>query len=242
MAAKFRQIQKFAETLTHLLSTASLRDRPALRVADMGAGKGYLTFTAAALLGVEAHVTGVEQRQDLVDTCNRVARDHAITSVEFRCGDINSAAADLGGLDVLIALHACDTATDDALAAGIRAGASLLVVSPCCQKELRPQLTAPAVLAPALRHGIFQERHAEFVTDALRALLLEVVGFETKVFEFVSTEHTARNLMLAAWRSTESSHAPQAAALRRAQAFAAFYGITEHALARHLGLPLVAAV
>ena len=240
MAPKFRQIQKFAETLTHLLNTAGLRDRPALRVADMGAGKGYLTFTTAALLGVEARVVGIERRQDLVDTCNRVARAHGLGSIEFRAGDINNAATDLGRLDVLIALHACDTATDDALAAGLNAGAALLVVSPCCQKELRPQLTAPAVLAPALRHGIFQERHAEFVTDALRALLLEVVGFETKVFEFVSTEHTARNLMLAAWRSPEASHAPQPAALRRAQAFAAFYGITDHALARHLGLPLVA--
>ncbi len=240
MAPKFRQIQKFAETLTHLLAGAGLADQPGLRLADMGAGKGYLTFATAALLGPESRVVGVERRADLVETCNRVARDHDLPQLTFRAGDIATTAADLGPLDILIALHACDTATDDALAAGIQAGSTLLVVSPCCQKELRPQLTAPPVLAPALRHGIFQERHTEFVTDALRALLLEAAGFETKVFEFVSTEHTARNLMLAAWRpaDTPRSTAPVPAALRRAQAFAAFYGITSHALARHLDLPL----
>ncbi len=238
MAPKHRQIQKFAETLNHLRASAGLAERTDLRVADMGAGKGYLTFAAAALLGPSSAVTGVERRADLVETCNRVAQTHDLAQLSFRAGDIDPTAADLGPLDILIALHACDTATDDALAAGIQSGATLLVVSPCCQKELRPQLTAPAVLAPALRHGIFQERHTEFVTDALRALLLEAVGFETKVFEFVSTEHTARNLMLAAWRAPETSRVPQPAALKRAQAFAAFYGITDHALARHLDLPL----
>src|SRR6185295_4773636 len=88
-----------------------------------------------------------------------------------------------------------------ALAKGIAAGAKLLVVAPCCQKELRAQLAAPPVLADALRHGIFQERQAEFVTDALRAQLLEWAGHRTKVFEFISTEHTAKNLMIAAMKS-----------------------------------------
>ena len=142
----------------------------------MGSGKGYLTFATAALLGNSAQVTGIERRLDLVDTCNTIAQKHQLPQLDFKVGDIKSTAGALGSLDVLIALHACDTATDDALLAGIEAGASLLVVAPCCQKELRPQLTPPPVLAPALRHGIFQERQAEFVTDALRALLLEAVG------------------------------------------------------------------
>jgi hypothetical protein len=120
------------------------------------------------------------------------------STLEFSAGVI--ADAPLTACDVLIALHACDTATDDALARGIAAGARLLVVSPCCQKELRPQLQAPPVLADALQHGIFQERQAEFVTDALRAQLLEWAGFRTKVFEFISTEHTAKNLMIAGIR------------------------------------------
>ncbi len=256
MAHKFRQIEKFAELLQALLAEAGFDTNsafdasassaspatPPLRIADMGAGKGYLTFALAALLGPRARVTGIERRADLVATCNRVAAQCGFAShLTFIQGDIpatpEAARASLGELDVMIALHACDTATDDALAAGHAAGARLLVVSPCCQKELRAQLTAPAVLADALRHGIFQERQAEFATDALRAQLLEAAGYRSKVFEFISTEHTAKNLMIAAIRHRETV-AP--AALARARAFAAFYGIREQRLARHLGFDLSA--
>ncbi len=291
MAHKFRQIEKFAELLRDLLAEAGLAEpaptpgrplpgpsaafetslppprSPLLRIADMGAGKGYLTFALAALLGPRADITGLERRADLVAAANRLAADSGFAAhLRFVEGDIPVPPAsspdssslgpwslDIGhsnpsspapGLDVLIALHACDTATDDALAAGIAAGARLLVVSPCCQKELRPQLTAPAVLADALRHGIFQERQAEFVTDALRAQLLECAGFRAKVFEFISTEHTAKNLLIAAHR-VHAADDPAFAAilaghLARARAFATFYGIREHRLARHLGVDLTA--
>jgi hypothetical protein len=138
---------------------------------------------------------------------------------------------------VLIALHACDTATDDALAYGLSAGARLLVVSPCCQKEIRPQLVAPPVLADALRHGIFQERQAEFVTDALRALLLEWAGYKTKVFEFISTEHTAKNLLIVAQRTRPAAASDDPIAVRLRE-FARFYGIRNQRLATHLGFVL----
>ena len=138
---------------------------------------------------------------------------------------------------MLIALHACDTATDDALASGHRAGARLLLVAPCCQKELRPQLQAPEVLAPALRHGIWQERHAEFATDALRALLLEWAGYRTKVFEFISQEHTAKNLMIAAVRSGPQCGDDSEEA-RRVRELARFYGIRSQRLAAQLGFDL----
>jgi hypothetical protein len=239
MADKFRQIQKFAELLSHLLAEAELpAERPA-RLVDMGAGKGYLTFAVAALLGERAEVRGIEARPELVELCNRIACDHGLAPrLAFSAGRIADAA--LEGCDVLIALHACDTATDDALARGVAAGARVLVVSPCCQKELRPQLTAPPVLAAALRHGILQERQAEFVTDALRAQLLEWAGYRTKVFEFISTEHTAKNLMIAAIkaRDTDAAAEAQAAAARRVREFAQFYGIRTQALARQLGFDL----
>jgi SAM-dependent methyltransferase len=239
-SAKFRQIQKFAEILHQLMGDRA-NAGPPLRIADMGSGKGYLTFATSALLGDHAKVTGIELRQELVDTCNRVATAHDLHHLQFMVGDIAQTASALGDLDVLIALHACDTATDDALLAGIRAGARTLVVAPCCQKELRPQLTAPAVLAPALRHGIFQERHAEFVTDAMRALLLEAVGFETKVFEFVSTEHTAKNLMIIAQRpQADKTPTPTPTAVGKLRAFAQFYGVEQHTLAGHLAINLSA--
>ncbi len=239
MADKFRQIQKFAELLTHLLADANLPTDRVVEIADMGSGKGYLTFALAALLGERARIHGIEARPELVELCNRVAASHGMASrLSFTAGKIDS--GEMGNpLDVLIALHACDTATDDALARGIAAGAQLLVVAPCCQKELRPQLTAPPVLLDALRHGIFQERQAEFVTDALRAQLLEWAGYRTKVFEFISTEHTAKNLMIAAIK-TSAPGTPDNETAQRLRAFADFYGITHQRLATHLGFPLPA--
>ena len=252
MAAKLRQIERFSEILQHLLTEAGLLPDPTadkgepapdaptlaapLNVADMGCGKGYLTFATATLLGNRANVTGIENRTELVGQCNRISVTHGLRHLQFIAGEIASVVLEPAP-DVLLALHACDTATDDALARGVAAGSRLIVVSPCCQKELRPQLIAPSVLADALQHGIFRERQAEFVTDALRAQLLEWAGYRTKVFEFVSTEHTAKNVMIAAIRD----HAPfQPARLERLRAFGAFYGIKEQRLARHLQVNLTA--
>jgi SAM-dependent methyltransferase len=234
MTDKFRQIEKFSEILGHLLKEAPLPTDRHVRVFDMGCGKGYLTFAASALLGDRADVCGVEARPDLVDFCSRTASEMGMADrLSFRAGSISD--TDIGSADVLVALHACDTATDDALAKGISAGAALLVVSPCCQKEVRPQIIAPPVLAAALRHGIFEERQAEFATDALRAQLLEWSGYRTRVIEFISTEHTSKNTMITAVKSAvgkDDSIAP------RIREFAAFYGIRTQSLASQLGFAL----
>jgi hypothetical protein len=242
-AAKFRQIQKFAELIqTSVAETFPNAEIP-IQVADMGSGKGYLTFAVATLLGAGATVTGREVRPELVDLCNRVARENSLPNLTFSSGVIPAPKiADPESkienpIDVLIALHACDTATDDALAHGIVTGARLLIVSPCCQKEVRPQLVPPPVLAAALRHGIFQERQAEFVTDALRALLLEWAGYKTKVFEFISTEHTAKNLLIVAQRVRVAA-TPDDPAAQRLRDFARFYGVRHQRLATHLGFAL----
>lgn len=236
LADKHRQIHKFVEILSHLAAEANLPTHRAIEIADMGCGKGYLTFATHDYFNLvaarPARVQGIESRAELVTLCNQIATDTGRTNLRFVPGNIESAA--LPALDVLIALHACDTATDDALAKGAQAGAALLVVSPCCQKEIRPQLRPAPVLAPALRHGIFQERQAEFVTDALRALLLEWAGYDTKVFEFISTEHTARNLMITAIKRASGAARTEEAAAKTRE-FAAFYGIKTHALARHFG-------
>jgi len=238
MADKHRQIHKFVEILSHLLEEAPLADDRPVEITDMGCGKGYLTFATHdyldRVLQRSSRVCGVEARPELVALCNQVAHDTGRPKLSFISGTIQDAA--LPSPDVLIALHACDTATDDAIVRGIKTGAALIVVAPCCQKELRPQLHAAPVLAPALRHGIFQERHAEFATDALRALLLEWAGYDTKVFEFISTEHTAKNLMIAATRRPGLARDEADAA--KVRELADFYGIKAQALARQLGFEL----
>ena len=235
MTDKFRQIERFAEILGHMVSEAALPKTGKLRVFDMGCGKGYLTFAASEMLGARADVVGVESRQALVDFCNKTASELGLAGrLSFRTGSISDTAVD--GAHIVIALHACDTATDDALAKAIKADTALIMVAPCCQKEVRPQLVAPPVLAASLGHGIFEERHAEFATDALRALLLEWSGYKTRVIEFISTEHTAKNVMITAIKVRPTGD-PKAA--DRVRDLAAFYGIRRQSLARQLDFALL---
>jgi SAM-dependent methyltransferase len=222
------------EVLGHCVEDCALKDAKEIRAADLGAGKGYLTFAAYDFFrkrGVAVQMTGVEARPDLVEVTNRVARECGCEGLQFVAGEIATFVPE--SLDLLIALHACDTATDDALQLGLRTGAQLLLAAPCCHQELRPQMIPPAVLAPVLRHGILLEREAEILTDALRALLLEMHGFAARVFEFISPEHTGKNLMIAAHRLVQ----PRDPAHFREQfrAILDFHGIREQRLARLLG-------
>lgn len=239
MAAKYRQINKFTEILEHLLGGLPASQTGSLTLVDMGSGKGYLTFAAYEYLRrtrpETLAVRGLEVRGELVELCNRVARGCGFEGLSFACGTIAEASA--GPMDILVALHACDTATDDALAGGVRAGARLILAAPCCHKELRPQLCPPPVLAGALRHGILLERQAEFVTDALRAALLEWAGYDTKVFEFIAAEHTAKNLMIAATRRDSAPNRDLLAS--QARHLAAFYGLRSQRLAQALGFELL---
>ncbi len=201
-----------------------------LHLADMGCGKGYLTFGAWHLFRriwkQPVHVLGVEVRPELVVSANKLARQVRADGLEFVSGTIKS--APLPRVDALIALHACNTATDDAIRRGIELGAQLIVVAPCCHKELRPQLGRPEPFAPLLRHGVMEERLAEWLTDGLRALFLEWAGYRTKVMEFVAGEHTPKNLMLAAIR--ERAPFADAEARKRIEDLKAWFGIQHHTL------------
>jgi SAM-dependent methyltransferase len=235
MADKLRQIERFAELLGHLVADSPPRQRGALRVLDLGAGKGYLTFAAHEFFrarGLAAEVTGVEMRPDLVTLTENVARELHCDGLRFIRGAIGEFTPPAPP-DVLLALHACDTATDDALHLGITSGAALILAAPCCHKEVRAQLTPPPVLRDVLRHGILAEREAELVTDGLRALLLEVHGYRASVFEFIAPEHTGKNLMIAAQRR---AHPIDPEPLRaRLRGLLDFYGLREQRLARLLG-------
>lgn len=228
MARKWRQINKFVEVFDHALQSAAL-DKQALRVVDFGSGKGYLTFAVHEHLrhiGRAPQVTGVELRADLVRLCNDASERLRLEGLRFVEGDVQSHA--LGEIDVLIALHACDTATDQAMFKGIRAGAAVIMCSPCCHKEIRPQMHSPAALHPMLRHGIHLGQEAEMVTDTLRALLLEAEGYSAQVFEFVSLEHTSKNKMILAVKRPASPR--QAEARAQIEEMKAFYGIRSQSL------------
>jgi SAM-dependent methyltransferase len=201
-----------------------------LVVADMGCGKGYLTFGAWHLLcrrwRAPVRVIGVEARPELVRAADDLSRKIDARHLEFLTGSI--ASVQLPRVDALIALHACNTATDDAIRRGIEQDAKLIVVAPCCHREIRPQLGTPEPFAPVLKHGIMAERMAEWVTDGLRALFLEWAGYRTKLIEFVASEHTPKNLMLAAIRE----RAPFAAtdSRERILELKRFFGVEQHAL------------
>ena len=250
MADKHRQINHYLEILSHLAKECGWLGTPvsdatrtkaaadnnapnrssALHLADMGCGKGYLTFGIWHLFHrvwkTPVHIIGVETRADLVATTNKLVQQIGAEGLEFVSGTIESAR--LPRVDALIALHACNTATDDAIRRGIELGAKLIIVAPCCHKELRPQFGQPAPLAPVLRHGVMEERMAEWVTDGLRALFLEWAGYRTKVMEFVAGEHTPKNLMIAAVREREAF--TDESARKRIEELKAFFGVEKHAL------------
>jgi hypothetical protein len=207
MEAKYRQINKFIETIDTLIRASPLKKANSIAVLDMGSGKGYLTFALyhylTNTLKKHARITGVDVRKDLVDFCNEVAQKVGFTHLRFECGHIQSFTP--GQTDVLIALHACDTATDQALFKAITSQASLVLCAPCCHKELRLQMRcALPGLEKVLKSGILLERQAELVTDGLRALLLEAFGYKTSVFEFIATEHTSKNIMIAGVKTAKT--------------------------------------
>ena len=195
---KWKQINRFVETLGKFFDDSPLSRRKSLDVVDMGSGKGYLTFAAYDFLtnqrNIDVRMRGIDTKMQLVELCNDISKAAEFDGLEFSHGSIED--CELGHTDMLIALHACDTATDDAIFKGIKAEAELILVAPCCHHELRPQLSPPKMLKGVLRHGTLLDTHAETITDGLRSLLLEKHGYKTRVFEFVSTEHTPKNNMI----------------------------------------------
>jgi SAM-dependent methyltransferase len=227
MARKWKQINKFVEIFEHALTSSDLAGRDRIDVIDFGSGKGYLTFAIydylQSVLEIETSVTGVELRANLVSLCSDLAEKLGMNGLRFRIGDVRSSPPET--MDALIALHACDTATDLALHLGIRSGAGIILCSPCCHKEIRRQIQSPEILLPMLKYGVHLGQEADMVTDALRALLLEAHGYKTQILEFVSLEHTSKNKMILAVRGTGTAARDEI--LAQVAELKAFYGI-EH--------------
>lgn len=236
---KFRQINHYVEILSSLLR--ELPKKPLTNVVDMGAGKGYLTFALydylTNVLHTASNITGVEYRKELVGLCNDIARKSNFEKLSFVQGTIED--YQNPDIDVLIALHACDTATDDAIAKGIRNNADLIVVAPCCHKQIRREIEKNKVqndLGFLLKHGIFLERQAEMVTDGIRALVLEYFGYATKVFEFISDAHTPKNVLIVGQKKYKHSAAEKMEILNKIKAGKAYFGIGFHHLEKIMGL------
>ena len=227
---KWRQINKFVEVLSNLFDKSELRSKESISLIDMGCGKGYLTFAAydhfKNTRKIDVSVTGVDTKYELVELCNEIAKTCDFDGLSFVVGTI--ADYNVDQIDVLVALLACNTATDDALFKGIEARADLILAAPCCHQQIRPQIKSPEMLRDVLKHGVMLERFAELITDGMRSLLLERSGYATKLFEFVSTEHTPKNNMLVGTRLKEPADL-----LRfdeQITEICTTYGISEHRL------------
>lgn len=204
---KRRQVQHYVE----LLRPLPLWERDRIRVVDAGCGKAYMSLALVAYgreVGTRVELVGLDANPGVIDTVRGIADELGYDEAQFVVTTID--AHEDGDIDLLVSLHACDTATDEAIAAGIRLGAEAIVVAPCCHHELAAQI-ARNEKDGLLRHGLLLGRQADLVTDALRAAALESLGYRVDVIEFVASEHTAKNLMLRAVRDPSPSRARRAA-------------------------------
>jgi SAM-dependent methyltransferase len=222
-ADKRRQVDAFLRQLDVVVEPAFAAARAAgrpLHVVDLGCGNAYLTFAAHRWLlgqpaaGAGVRTVGVDVRADMIERNRRLAAELAMDGLEFREGDIAGADPGLDGVDLVLALHACDTATDEALARAVRWQAPVLLAAPCCHHDVRSQLDANRASsmgspnAALLRHPILRERLGDVLTDALRADLLRLLGYRVEVVEFIESRHTPRNVLLRARASADRRDAP----------------------------------
>ena len=241
MGHKVRQISRFIERFEALRRDLP-KSRTPLRIVDFGSGKAYLTFALALHLAAvqnDADLFGIELRKDLIDTCENLARKHHLERLQFLQGSLDSASSlpDISG-GIVIALHACDTATDQALALGITRGADLIITSPCCHKECRPQIALPEPFQAITSQGILLERFSEMCTDTVRRLLLETQGFRSAISEFVDPEDAGKNLLLTGIRDRSNDPTRANRAMDELHSLIEVTGIKRQHLATLLSIPL----
>ena len=230
---KYKQVEEFLRLLSPTLNAAidagqihkPTADKP-LRITDLGCGHAYLTFAAHQFLmksGIPVEVTGIDVRPDSRDRNNAIAEKLGITkSINFKAEEISKTTAD--SADVAIALHACDTATDDAIAWAVNGGAKLLLIAPCCHHDIQKQFdVVPEPWGAMTKFGLMKERLGDLLTDSFRAQILRIVGYRVEVIEFVGGEHTPRNLMI---RAVKTDAKPDTLDLDRYREMTAEWGVT----------------
>lgn len=225
MYHKFRQINRFLELVNDVVP--SLPEDREIHVIDFGCGKSYLTFALHHLLtsihGRPVRITGLDRKSDVIAHCSEIARRLECRGLEFREGDIAGHNAH-GEIDLAVSLHACDTATDDALAKAVTWNCRVILAVPCCQHELAPKIQNDS-LVPLTRHGLLLDRFAALATDSLRALALEICGYTTQAVEFIDMEHTAKNILLRAVRRERTDDSLRSERLREYAEFKRTLGV-----------------
>ncbi|WP_142827352.1 class I SAM-dependent methyltransferase [Planococcus soli] len=220
---KFRQINRFIEFIDDAL--AYLPQDRTVRILDFGSGKSYLTFALYHYLriekGLDLRVTGLDLKKEVIEECQQIAQDLHYEQLEFLVGDINDYNGE-SAVDMVVTLHACDTATDMALARAVKWDAKVILSVPCCQHELNSQIDAPE-LGIMLQHGLIKERFSALATDSIRAELLSLVGYETQLMEFIDMEHTPKNILIRAYKTDRK---PAAGQFERYRQFTALLSAT----------------
>lgn len=200
---KFKQINRFLEMVDDVVPNLQ-RDKQ-LEIIDFGCGKSYLTFALYHYLvntqKLNVRMIGLDLKADVIETCSALARKLGYENLIFRLGDINDY-SDTEQVDMVVTLHACDTATDAALEKAVRWDAAVILSVPCCQHELYSQVKNEGLI-PMLQHGIIKERFAALATDSLRAQLLDLMGYKTQIIEFIDVENTPKNLLIRAVKQRE---------------------------------------
>lgn len=203
---KFKQINRFLEFIEDILPSLS-RERE-LTILDFGCGKSYLTFAMyyylKELKGYQIKVIGLDLKEDVIRHCNQLAQKYEYDNLHFMVGDIASYEG-TNKVDMVVTLHACDTATDYALFKAIQWEAEVILSVPCCQHELNKQIQND-ILSPILQYGLIKERFAALATDAFRAELLEAVGYKSQILEFIDMEHTPKNILIRAVRNPKNQN------------------------------------
>ncbi len=227
MRGKFAQINEFLKLLDHTGALATFERTP-VSILDCGSGSAYLSFAVYHyvndLKGIPARLVGVDTNDRLIDKSSAASASLGLEAVCFVRSPIADYQPDVPP-DIVLALHACNTATDDALMQGIRHGAGLILAVPCCHHHLNEQLESRAPFQPVLRHGILKQRLADILTDSFRALILRIMGYRTDVVEFISAEHTDRNLMIRAVKRTPPG---DPAFVQEYRDLKAFWGVTPY--------------
>lgn len=229
---KFRQINRFLEMVADVIP--KINKEKTLNIVDFGCGKSYLTFALyhylVNILELDVNIIGLDLKMDVINFCNEVSEDLDYKRLKFIHGDIKDYEG-LADVDMVVTLHACDNATDTALIKAVNWNAQAILSVPCCQHEFYDKIKSP-VLEPMLKHGIIKEKLSSLITDSLRANVLEILGYQVQLLEFIDMEHTPKNILI---RAIKSEQGNKMEAIENYKKFKEFWGLEDLYIEKELG-------